>query len=288
MLSNDPVPPGRVAIIGGTGLDLRAEDSPLQIKRDERILTRWGEAFVTHAKYFERDIIFLHRHAAPDGTSRRVPPHKISYRANIAALKLLGVTAILASTAVGSLRSQWPPGTLVLLDQFLDFTTSRSKTFFDEHPVHIDVTQPYCPHLRSLLQSTSSALGIAIQDGGTYLCAEGPRFETPAEIRLFASWGADVVGMTGVPEVVLAREAEISYAGISIITNLAAGISATPLTQAEVLEAMQEALPRVAQLFLETARHYEDDSKVLSRRATREFAAPDFEPTQVICGKIDE
>lgn len=271
-----------IAIIGGTGLDLRAENSPLQMTRDERIATRWGEAFVTHAKYFEREIIFLHRHAAPDGTTRRVPPHQINYRANIAALKKLGVTAILASTAVGSLRPQWPPGTLVLLDQFLDFTTSRPKTFFDEHPVHVDVTQPYCPHLRQLLQSTSSALGNKIQDGGTYLCAEGPRFETPAEIHLFASWGADVVGMTGVPEVVLAREAEISYAGVSIVTNLAAGISPTPLTQSEVMEAMQEALPQVAQLFLEAARNYEDDPKVISRRATREFCTAEFDPAQAI------
>ncbi|MDF2440936.1 MAG: 5-methylthioadenosine phosphorylase [Abditibacteriota bacterium] len=271
-----------IAIIGGTGLDLRSDSSPLQHVRDERLSTRWGDAFVTHAKYFEREIVFLHRHAAPDGSARRVPPHQINYRANIAALKKLGVTAILASTAVGSLRSQWCPGTLVLLDQFLDFTTSRPKTFFDERPVHVDVTQPYCPHLRTLLQSTSSALNVTLEDGGTYLCAEGPRFETPAEIRLFAGWGADVIGMTGVPEAVLAREAEISYAGVSIVTNLAAGISPQPLTQTEVLDAMKEALPHVAHLFLEATRHYRDDPEILSRRAVREFATSDFDPSRWI------
>jgi 5'-methylthioadenosine phosphorylase len=273
-----------LAIIGGTGVDLRGADSPLSNVRDEVICTRWGQALVTHGKYFDRDVVFLHRHAAPDGSSRRVPPHEINYRANIAALKQLGVTGILASTAVGSLRREWKPGTLVLLDQFLDFTSRRVKTFFDTHPVHVDVTEPYCSHLRSLLQNTAHNLELSLQDGGTYLCAEGPRFETPAEIRLFAQWGADVVGMTGIPEVVLAREANISYAGISIVTNLAAGISPTPLTQEEVLCEMKVALPRVVTLFLEATRDYQDDPKVLSRRATQEFHTSYFDPDAEITG----
>jgi 5'-methylthioadenosine phosphorylase len=173
------------------------------------------------------------------------------------------------------LRREWAPGTLVLLNDFLDFTTSRCKTYFDERAVHIDVTEPYCPRLRSLLLMTASDLNLTLHDGGTYACAEGPRFETPAEIRAYAQWDADVVGMTGVPEVVLAREANISYAGVSIVTNFAAGISPQPLTQAEVLDAMRVALPQVAQLFVTAARDYNDDPSTPSRRVTEEFGWPE-------------
>lgn len=271
---------GLPAIIGGTGLDWGA-DSPLRDARHERIVTRWGTALVTHATFEGRAMVFLHRHAAPDSQSAlgsRLPPHSINYRANIAALLKLGVTAIFASTAVGSLRPAWKPGTLVLLDDLLDFTSGRARTFFDANVVHVDVTQPYCPHARSFLLQAAQKAGIEVQDGGTYLCTEGPRFETPAEIRLFASWRADVVGMTGAPEVVLAREAQISYAGLSIVTNLAAGISPLPLSQGEVLEAMRHAMPQVSALLLQAALHYSDDPQVLARRATREFASPRFEP----------
>jgi 5'-methylthioadenosine phosphorylase len=148
--------------------------------------------------------------------------------------------------------------------------------------VHIDVTQPYCPHARSFLHAAARQGEIALQNGGTYLCTDGPRFETPAEIRVFAGWGADVVGMTGVPEATLAREAQISYAGVSIVTNLAAGISPEPLTQGEVLEAMRTAMPQVSQLLLQSALAYEDDPQVLARRSTREFATPSFEPDSLI------
>ena len=274
-----------IAIIGGTGFNLRGNNSPLLDARDETIHTHWGTAHVTRARLNEpdgREIVFLHRHASPDDASRHsTPPHKINYRANIAALKKLGVTGILASSAVGSLRPEWPGGTLILLDQFIDCTTARHKTFYDERAVHIDVTDPYCPHLRALLLRTAHDLDIALHDGGTYLCAEGPRFETPAEIRAYAMWGADVVGMTGVPEVVLAREASISYAGVSIITNAAAGISPQPLTQAEVLDAMAIALPQVAELFLQAARNYQDDPTLPSRRATVEFQTSGFDPADL-------
>jgi 5'-methylthioadenosine phosphorylase len=273
---------GLAAIIGGTGLDWRSGDAPIENARDERVSTRWGTALVTLATCGGRDLVFLHRHAAPEADGGRVPPHAINYRANIAALKALGVTAIFASTAVGSLRPEWKPGALVLLDDFFDCTSSRAKTFFDSYPVHVDVTQPYCPHARSFLLQAARVQGAILHDGGTYICTDGPRFETPGEIRLFASWGADVVGMTGVPEVVLAREASISYAGLSIVTNLAAGISPQPLTQGEVLDAMKTALPQVTSLFLHAATRYVDDPQVLARRATAEFATPHFDPDRVI------
>ncbi len=269
---------GLLAIIGGTGLDARDANSPLRQAlrevREETVTTRWGQAQVTHARLDDRPILFLHRHAAP-GKTHSIPPHRVNYRANIAALKMLGATAILASTAVGSLRREWLPGTLVLLDQFLDFTTACDKTFFDERAVHVDLTEPYCPRLRSLLALTAADLNIALHDGGTYACTDGPRFETPAEIRAYARLGADVVGMTGVPEVVLAREANISYAGVSVVSNLAAGVSPQPLTQAEVLAAMRDALPQIITLFLSAARDYKDDPATPSRRATAEYGWPD-------------
>jgi 5'-methylthioadenosine phosphorylase len=277
-----------IAIIGGTGVELSTHPA-LRVGGDEIVATRWGQALVTHAqletqnpKLQTRQVLFLHRHADPATKRRCVPPHRINYRANIAALKKLGATAIFASSAVGSLRAAWKPGSFALLDQFMDFTTARDKTFFDERALHIDVTEPYCSFARAHLRRAAARLNIALHDGATYLCADGPRFETPAEIRLFQSFGADVVGMTGVPEVVLAREAEIAYAGVSIVTNLAAGISPEPLTQAEVLDAMKSALPRVIKLFLEAAREYAPDASWPSRRATREFATTDFEPNNMI------
>lgn len=272
-----------IAIIGGTGVELSTHPA-LRDVRDEVIETRWGAALVTRAQLDAEEVLFLHRHADPQSGRRHLPPHRINYRANIAALKRLGATAIFASTAVGSLRPEWKPGTLILLDQFLDYTTSRAKTFFDDRAVHVDVTHPYCPHAREYLRAAARRLNVELYDGATYLCTDGPRFETPAEIQLFQNWRADVVGMTGVPEVVLAREAEIAYAGVSIVTNLAAGISPELLTQAEVLTTMRVALPRVVELFLEAARAYTPDDTWPSRRATREFATPGFEPQHVIIG----
>ncbi len=286
-------PTGLLAFIGGTGFDLRGPASPFSNPRDEKIETRWGAANITravlddasNAGFKGREIVFLHRHAQPDNpTDKSVPPHKINYRANIAALKKIGVTGILASTAVGGLRAEWSSGTLVLLDQFLDVTTNRAKTFFDSRAVHIDVTNPYCARLRSTLLEAAHETGIGLEDGGTYLCADGPRFETAAEVRTYAKWGADVVGMTGVPECTLAREAEISYAGVSIVSNAAAGISSHPLSHEEVLAAMNLVLPDVAKLFLAAARRYEDDPTCEARRATRGFAIGGFEPADEIVG----
>ncbi len=272
-------PNGLLAIIGGTGVDLRGADSPLTDARDEVVETRWGRTQITRALLESRETVFLQRHAASSLDDNKVagqaiPPHRVNYRANIAALKKIGATAIFASTAVGALRPEYAPGSLVLLDQFIDMTTQRDKTFFDDRAVHIDMTEPYCARLRSLLLMTSDDLNIALHPAGTYACADGPRFETSAEIRAYALWGGDVVGMTGAPECTLAREANISYAGVSIVTNLAAGLSAQPLTQAEVLDTMRTALPQLMQLFLSAARDYRDDSSTGSRRATEEFGSP--------------
>ncbi len=278
-MQNQTANDGLLAIIGGTGVSLKDADSPLHDACDEVVETRWGRTQLTRARLDGREIVFLQRHAASsldDGKAQgqAIPPHRVNYRANIAALKKIGVTAIFASTAVGSLNAELGAGTLVLLDQFIDMTTGRAKTFFDDRAVHIDMTEPYCSRLRSLLTISASESNIALSERGTYVCTDGPRFETSAEIRAYKNWGADIVGMTGAPECALAREANISYAGVSIVTNLAAGISPQPLTQSEVLDEMKVSLPQLMQLFFNAARDYRDDSSTLSRRATAEFGSP--------------
>ncbi len=268
-----------LAFIGGTGFDLRGADSPFSSPCDSVIRTRFGPASVTRAYLDAQEIVFLHRHARPTAPQiKDVPPHRVNYRANIAALKTIGVTGVFASSAVGSLRPDWKPGKLVCLDNFMDYTTNRARSFFDEHAVHIDATLPYCGDLRALLLDAANREGIELEDGGVYAGMDGPRFETGAEIRALHILGADVVGMTGSTEATLAREAEISYAGVSIVTNLAAGIAQQPLTQEEVLDAMHAALPKLGRLFLRAAKSYRDDPTRPSRRTTREYATKDFEP----------
>lgn len=222
------------AIIGGTGV----YDPDLLTGVEERIVpTPYGKALVTVGAYAGRAAAFLTRH----GPGHGVPPHLINYRANIWALKHLGVRRIMATNAVGSLAPDIAPGELVLCDQFLDFTHGRESTFFtggDQGVVHVDVTEPYCPELRALFHTAATDLGLPVHGQGTYVCTQGPRFETPAEIQMYATLGAHVVGMTSVPEVVLAREAGICYGSVGIVTNYAAGMVGEPLSHAEVLAIM--------------------------------------------------
>ena len=162
-----------------------------------------------------------------------IPPHKINYRANIRALKDLGVERVMASFAIGSINPDMPPLSLILLDQFLDFTSGRSFTFFEGGEsglVHTDMTEPYCQGLRAVAMQAAREKNIALHPRGTYACTNGPRFETAAEIKMFKTLGADVVGMTGVPEVPLARELGMHYAAIAFSINWAAGIQGNKLT----------------------------------------------------------
>ena len=185
------------------------------------------------------------------GRNHAVPPHLVNYRANIWALRKLGVRKILATAAVGSLSSNFRSGEMVLIDQFLDFTKSRSQTFYEgghQGVLHVDMTEPYCSAVRQVIMEASEQLGYVVKNGASYVCTEGPRFETPAEIRMFQSFGAELVGMTSVPEVVLARELGMCYATIGLVTNEAAGISTHPLSHAEVMESMKKLSEKVAQL----------------------------------------
>ncbi|ACI18977.1 S-methyl-5'-thioadenosine phosphorylase [Dictyoglomus thermophilum] len=256
----------RIAIIGGTGVyDPKFLENPEEIK----VSTPYGEVKLLKGIYQGEEVGFLARH----GSGHTVPPHRINYKANMWALKSLGVERILSTTAVGSLKLNLAPGDLVILDQFIDFTKGRIHTFYDgddDKVVHIDFTTPYCPELRSILYETSKELGIKVHPFGTYICTEGPRFETPAEIKMYSFFG-DVVGMTKVPEVVLARELEMCYASVSIVTNYAAGISQAPLTYSEVLEVMAQNIEKVRKLFAMVIPRIPKERRCTCKDALKEY-----------------
>ncbi len=198
-----------------------------------------------------RKVAFLPRH----GKQHTVPPHLVNYRANLWALHKLGVKRVLTTTACGTLNLRMRPGDLSLLTQFIDFTKCRPQTFYEGKKgvvVHVDVTEPYCPELRGILADTAKKLGFRLHPKATYACMEGPRFETAAEINALRRLGSDLVGMTNVPECILARELEICYAGVGIVTNFAAGISKTKLSHADILRLMRENIKRVQKLLLDS------------------------------------
>jgi 5'-methylthioadenosine phosphorylase len=239
----------KTGIIGGSGVYY------LELEHSKRLQVRtpYGRVELEEGLLSGREIVFLARH----GRQHAVPPHLVNYRANIWALKERGVERVIAICACGSLDPKIRPGELALFRQFLDFTKGRPSTFFEggrRGVAHVDMTEPYCPELTSILHQTARELGLPVHDGITYACTEGPRFETPAEIRMLRLLGAQVVGMTGVPECVLARELELCYAGLGIVTNLAAGLSGKKLTHSEVIErvsSLQQKLTKLLSLALE-------------------------------------
>jgi len=197
---------------------------------------------------------------ARHGEDHSVPPHLINYRANIYGLRLMGVKNIFATAAVGSLNMGMEPGNFVFVDQFLDFTKTRHQTFVEDGVVHLDMTDPYCPRLRGVLKNAAEKNRLRYHTAGTYVCTEGPRFETPAEIRMFRQLGGDLVGMTSVPEVVLAREAEMCYATIAMVTNYAAGISQTRLSHQEVVDIMSENAHNLRTLIMDAVKDLDEDA----------------------------
>jgi 5'-methylthioadenosine phosphorylase len=234
----------RVGIIGGTGLYRLAVSGGWRGVR-----TPYGRVEVLVGGFGSKRVAFLPRH----GRKHEHPPHLVNYRANLWALRSLGVERVLAVSACGSLNPRMRPGELVLLDQFLDFTRSRPATFYTggrKRVVHVDLTEPYCPELRRILLEAAEEEGVRLHPRGTYVCTEGPRFETAAEIRAFRRLGGDLVGMTNVPECVLARELEMCYAAVGLVTNFAAGLAGTKLTHTEVAERMERGTETIARLFL--------------------------------------
>lgn len=244
-----------VAIIGGSGV----YDPDLFQTVEDSLETSFGKVTFYRGFFNDKEIIFLPRH----GKGHSVPPHLINYRANIAALKALGVSRILATSAVGSLTEELAPGTFVLLDQFLDFTKRRALLFNETEVKHIDFTEPYCLGIRSIVKEELEKMNLNYFEG-CYVCTEGPRYETPAEVRMFRQLGGDVVGMTNVPEVTLAREAGICYACIATVTNFGAGISQTPLNHEEVVEVMNANASKLKKLLANALLRLQNEEKSCS------------------------
>jgi len=247
----------KTAIIGGTGVyDPDFLEDVKEFVQD----TRYGRVIGSTGKYKGIKVAFIPRH----GVDHSVPPHMINYRANIMALKNMGVENILATAAVGSLHFDFKPGQYILADQFLDFTRGRKHTFYEggeNGVVHCDMTEPYCTELRQALMKAGEERDIKLENGAVYVCTEGPRFETRAEISMFKQLGGHLVGMTGVPEVCLARELEMCYASVCVVTNFAAGISPGILSHDEVVEMMAEKIQELRSLIMSSLKYIPEKKK---------------------------
>jgi 5'-deoxy-5'-methylthioadenosine phosphorylase len=210
-----------LAIIGGSGL---ARLSVLEVTHRQVVRTPYGEpsCALTFGLVGGRNVVFIARH----GYGHSLAPHEINFRANIWALKQQNVKGIIAIGAVGGIRHDMTPGAIVLPDDVIDYTWGREHTFFeglDKPVVHVDFTHPYCPDLRARLLASARDEQVPVVDGGVYACTQGPRLESAAEINRLERDGADLVGMTGMPEAALARELELPYAMLTVVANYAAG-----------------------------------------------------------------
>lgn len=235
----------RVAILAGTGI----YGLPGLIEEPQMVSTPYGQVPVYRCGL--PDLVFLPRH----GLKHDQPPHRINYLANFWALHELGVEAVVAAYAVGSLHTGVPAGGLSLLSDFLDRTQGRPNTFYnggDQGVGHADMSQPYCGLLGQALLDAAARRGLPLHPAATYACTEGPRFESPAEVRMLASWGGDVVGMTGCPEVSLARELGIHFAGVALSINLGVGLE----DQLRVLHALDLQRQGLMEISLEVLQAY--------------------------------
>ena len=236
-----------IGIIGGTGV---YDQEKFENVKEIKAFTPFGETsdLVSVGIYKNIRVAFIPR----QGRNHTIPPHRVNYRANVWALKQLGVKRVIASSAVGSLREDYEPGNFVIPDQFIDRTKKRLDTFYEGGQVcHISAADPFCKQLRQLFIETAQKLGLDVKKSGTYVCIEGPRFSTRAESRLFQMWKADVVGMTLYPECVLAREAELCYVSISIVTDYDVWAE-SPVSTKEVIEKARKSNEDLKKLILET------------------------------------
>lgn len=243
-----------LAFIGGTGL---TRMDSLEILQRHDITTRFGKpsAPVLEGQLDGQRVLFLARHGDP----HVLLPHQVNYRANMVALKEAGATAIVAANAVGGITAQAPTGALVLPDQIIDYTYGREMTLFDdpaEPLVHVDFSWPFDVALRNKLKTQLAATELQWNDGGCYAATQGPRLETAAEILRLERDGCDIVGMTGMPEAVLARELELPYAMLSLVVNPAAGKSTHEITMAEIEAVIHDGMASVCQLLADFARDY--------------------------------
>ncbi len=235
-----------LAIIGGTGLTALAG---LRIVRREMVHTPWGKPSgpITHGVLNGVDVAFLARH----GYRHTIAPHQVNYRANVWALREVGVSEIVAVAAVGSISAQLAPGSLVVPDQIVDYTWGRGHTYFEDGldaVTHVDFTSPYDARLRRRLIDAAAAAGLTVADGGTYGATQGPRLESAAEIDRMERDGCHVVGMTGMPEAALARELDLAYAHCAVVANPAAGRGAGAITMEQIRAQLATGMEQVKRL----------------------------------------
>jgi 5'-methylthioadenosine phosphorylase len=236
-----------IGIIGGTGV---YEQEIIEDVEEAKVYTPYGRPsdLISVGYYAERKIAFLPRH----GRSHQIPPHNIPFRANIWALKELGVKRVIAASAVGSLREDYKPSEFVILDQFIDRTKNRGDTFYDGGQIcHISTADPFCPELRETFIASANVMGLQTHEKGTYICIQGPRFSTRAESELFRGWGVDVIGMTLFPEVVLAREVGMCYVSVSMVTDYDVWAD-KPVTAQEIFQTMGQNAINFRKLIMET------------------------------------
>jgi len=241
---------GIVGIIGGSGL---TQLKNLEILWRRVVRTPYGEASgpLTFGRLAGQEVIFLARH----GYGHTIPPHRVNYRANIWALHHAGVRHVIAVGAVGGIAATMVPGALCAPDQLIDYTSGRPNTFYeggDSSVIHVDFSMPYCAQIRQRLLAAGERIAQPIVAGGTYAITQGPRLETAAEIRRIERDGGDIVGMTGMPEAVLAREIGLCYAPLALVVNPAAGKSAEPITMAAIDQVMHEGMERVRRVLAAT------------------------------------
>jgi 5'-methylthioadenosine phosphorylase len=246
-------PPPLIGVIGGSGLYALLDDA-----REVAVETPFGSPSdpVVVGQVGRRSVAFLPRH----GADHRFPPHRIPYRANLWALRSLGVRQVLAPCAVGGLRPELGPGSLVVCDQLVDRTSGRPQTFWDDGAVHVPFADPYCPQGRATALRLAREQGWPVTDGGTMVVVEGPRFSTRAESRWFSAQGWSVVNMTGHPEAVLARELALCYTAIALVTDLDAGVEGgSAVTQDEVFRVFADNTARLRRLLLDVAAQLPDE-----------------------------
>ena len=236
----------RFAVIGGSGLDRLGT---LEVSSREVVQTAWGSpsAPLCAGRFAGSPIVFLPRH----GENHHLPPHAINYRANIAALRDAGVTDVLAVTAVGGIGPECGPGAIVVPDQMIDYTWGRAHTFHDGVGGtldHVDFTYPYAEDLRRLLIESAPVAGLEVVPHGVYGATQGPRLESAGEIARMARDGCTLVGMTGMPEAALAREAGLSYATVSLSVNWAAGIGGLTVSLEDIMRELELGMGRIVQL----------------------------------------
>lgn len=244
-----------IAIIGGSGL---SQLSNLDITRREVVRTPYGEpsGALLFGHMCDQQTVFIARH----GYGHTIPPHAVNYRANIWALKQAGAEAIISVASAGGIQDHLAPGVIMVPDQILDYTWGRQATYFDgiDTPVvHVDFTEPYDSDLRKRILAAAKAAGEAVVDGGTYAATQGPRLETAAEVTKLERDGANVIGMTGMPEALLARELDIPYAAIVLVVNDAAGrgTSLNGIRMSEIEATAKHAMGRVHNILQHFCSH---------------------------------